>query len=173
MVLPLPHLFSALPMNAIIIAMGAFASQGYLNGPLALSLTVLTNVLADSFGFFLTYHYGQVIIDKLIPKWDGKLLVSREYLRKYAFGTSFLTRIAGPFIPYVDFLSGLIGVPYLKFLIADFLGNAIGAIFFLVQDMFLAIIGRRFSMISGWSPPSLPSCLSSMWHTKPSAKKKG
>jgi membrane protein DedA with SNARE-associated domain len=94
-------------------------------------------VLADSFGFFLTYRYGQVIIDKLITKWDGKIFSVEKYLRKYAFGTVFLTRIAGPFAPYVNFLSGLIGVPYSKFVIADFLGNAIGAIFFFVAGYIL------------------------------------
>ena len=133
-----------IPMNAIITAMGAFASQGYLNGPFALSLTILTNVLADSFGFYLTHHYGQIIIDKLIPKWDGKVFSVEKYLRRYAFGTVFLTRIAGPFAPYVNFLSGLIGVPYLKFLIADFLGNAIGAIFFFVAGYILGNYWQTF-----------------------------
>ena len=87
---------------------------------------------SDSFGFFLTHKYGQIIIDKLIPKWDGKIFNIEKNLRNYAFGTIFLTRVAGPFAPYVNFLSGLIAVKYYKFLLADFLGNAIGAIFFFV-----------------------------------------
>ncbi len=126
-----------LPANAIITAMGAFASQGYLNAPCALSLTVVTNVCADSFGFFLTYRYGQVVINKLIPKWSGKFFNIEKYLRQYAFGTVFLTRIAGPFAPYVNFLSGLIGVPYPKFVLADFLGNGIGALFFFAAGYIL------------------------------------
>ena len=133
-----------LPMNAILVAMGAFASQGFLNGPLALSFTVGTNVLADSFGFYLTHRYGQIIIDKLIPKWDGKIFSIEKHLRKYAFGTVFLTRIAGPFAPYVNFLSGLIGVNYYKFLLADFLGNAIGAVFFFVAGYVMGNYWQAF-----------------------------
>jgi len=133
-----------LPMNAILVAMGAFSSQGYLSGWFALSLTVLTNVLADSFGFFLTWRYGQVIIDRLIPKWDGKVFSVEKYLRRYAFGTIFLTRIAGPFAPYVNFLSGLIGVPYMKFVLADFLGNAIGAMFFFAAGYILGNYWQTF-----------------------------
>ena len=47
-----------LPMNAIIVAMGAFSSQGYLSGPFALSLTVLTNVSTRS-DFFLRISMGK------------------------------------------------------------------------------------------------------------------
>lgn len=133
-----------LPANAILVAMGAFSSQGYLNGPYALSLTIATNVFADSFGFYLTYKYGNIIIEKLIPKWDRKIFDIEKYLRNYAFGTVFLTRIAGPFAPYVNFLSGLIGVRYYKFLLADFLGNAIGAIFFFVAGYILGNYWQSF-----------------------------
>jgi len=119
-----------LPTNTILVATGAFASQGYMDISVILFLAIIVNVLTDCFAFFLTYRYGKIIIDKFIPKWDGKVFSVEKYLRNYAFGTIFLTRIAGPFAPYVNFLSGLIGVRFKKFLLADFLGNTIGTIFF-------------------------------------------
>jgi len=126
-----------LPTNAILVATGAFASQGYMNIYAILFLTIVVNVLTDSFAFFLTYRYGQIIIDKLIPKWDGKVFSIEKYLRNYAFGTVFLTRIAGPFAPYVNFLSGFIGVKFYNFLTADFLGNTFGTVFFVIAGYIL------------------------------------
>lgn len=133
-----------LPANTILLAMGAFASQGYTNVFIVLFLSIGTNVLADCFGFFLTYKYGKVVMDKLMKRWDGAFLRIERYLRTYAFGTVFLTRIVGPFAPYVNFLSGLIGVPFLRFFIADILGNSIGISFFVIAGYILGNYWEKF-----------------------------
>ena len=132
------------PANALLVAMGAFASQGYANIFVVLFLAIFTNVLGDCFGFFLTYKYGQKIIDKFIPQWDAKIFHVEKFLRNYAFGTIFLTRIAGPFEPYVNFLSGVIGVSFRKFLLAGFLGNTLSIAFFVVAGYILGNYWQEF-----------------------------
>ncbi len=133
-----------IPENTVLVACGAFASQGYMNVYIVILITIIGTVLADCFGFFLTYRYGNIVIDKLIPKWDKKIFDIEKHLRNYAFGTIFLTKIAGPFAPYVNFLSGLIGVPFHKFLFADILGNAVGDVFFVLAGYILGNYWQLF-----------------------------
>ncbi len=126
-----------LPANAILVALGAFASQGYLSLWGVLITAIMTNIGTDCFAYFLTHRYGKSVLDRLLIRLDGKLAVLEKNLRTYAFGTIFLTRIAGPFAPYVNFLSGLIGVPFSKFLLADVIGNAPSISFFVLSGYIL------------------------------------
>ena len=115
-----------LPDNTLLFAVGAFASQGYLNVFICFIVAYLTNVLTDIFGYYLTYRYGSGILKVLRVKTHNQHFIRAEYwIRKYAVITIFFTRIAGPFGPAVNFLSGLIRVPFKKFIIADLIGNLI------------------------------------------------
>lgn len=115
-----------LPDNTLLFAIGAFSSQGYLNVLLCILVAYFSNVLADILGYYLTHHYGPNILKVLHVKTQSAKFVKVEsWLRKYAGVTIFFTRLAGPFGPAVNFLSGLIKVPFKKFLLADLSGNFI------------------------------------------------
>jgi membrane protein DedA with SNARE-associated domain len=134
-----------LPSNAMLLAIGAFASQGYVNFWIVLATAILGNVLGDVTDYSLTRKYGDVVIKKL--RLDK--LVFLEYLteeiKKDATVTIFFTRFAGSLCPVVSLLSGLVKVPFKKFLLLDFVGN------FLEQSTALVIgfyVGNSWNAFS-------------------------
>ena len=136
-----------LPGNTVIIAAGAFSSQGYMHLSFVFLLILTTNISADILGFSLTHKYGEKILLFFHIKRDGKLVSVEKKLREFAFGTIFLTRLAGPFGPTVNFVSGLIGVPMKKFLAADLLGNVTDITLFLGLGYFL---GNYWQSVLGY-----------------------
>jgi membrane protein DedA with SNARE-associated domain len=114
-----------LPSNAMLLAVGAFASQGYFNFWFALAVAVITNTLGDLTDYGITRKWGERVTRFLHLhkfKFYDQL---REELRSDAAITVFTTRFAGSLSPVANFLAGLVGVPFKVFLLNDFLGNFI------------------------------------------------
>lgn len=114
-----------LPSNAMLLAVGAFASQGYFNFWLALLVAVVTNTLGDLTDYGLTRKFGERITRILRLhkfKFYNQL---KEELRTDAAITVFTTRFASSLSPVASFLAGLVGVPFWTFLLSDVLGNII------------------------------------------------
>jgi membrane-associated protein len=65
-------------------------------------------------------------------------------LRQYSGETIFFTRIAGPFGATVNFLSGLIEVPYKQFFIFDVLGNLVDISLFIITGYILGDYWQDF-----------------------------
>ena len=119
-----------MPLNEIILAAGAFASLGYMKIIPIILISLFTNILADIIAYSLTYKYGDDIFKLLRIKKDTGFFKVKKYLENYAYGTIFFCKIIGPFGPMVNFVSGLIRIPFWKFLLFDFLGNFTDVIFF-------------------------------------------
>lgn len=114
-----------LPSNAMLLAVGAFSSQGYFNFWLALTVAVVANTLGDLTDYGITWRYGERVTRFLHLhkfKFYDQL---REELRTDAAVTVFVTRFAGSLSPIASFLAGLVRVPFSTFLVNDFLGNVI------------------------------------------------
>jgi membrane protein DedA with SNARE-associated domain len=114
-----------LPGNAMLLAVGAFASQGYFNFWGALATAVVANVAGDLTDYGITRYWGDGIVRLLRLhklKFYNQL---REELRTDAAITVFMTRFAGSLSPIAALLAGLVGVPFNVFLINDFFGNLI------------------------------------------------
>lgn len=133
-----------MPLNEMILAAGAFASMGYINVLAVILISLFMNILADIFGYFLTYKYGDGILKLLRIKKDDNFFKVKKYLENYAYGTIFFCKIVGPFGPSVNFLSGLIRIPFKKFLLFDFLGNATDVIFFVLAGYLLGNYWQKF-----------------------------
>ena len=134
-----------LPDNTLLVAVGAFASQGYFNIFAVIIIAMITNVTADIFGYFLTYRYGNDILKLLrIDAKNAKFVKAEIWLKKYSAVTIFFTRIAGPFGPAINFLSGLIKFSFKKFLLADLLGNVVDLTFFTLTGYFLGNYWQTF-----------------------------
>jgi membrane protein DedA with SNARE-associated domain len=121
----LAALILPLPSNAMFLAVGAFASQGYFSFWLSLAVAVVANTLGDLTDYGITRKYGDVIIRMLRL---NKLVFFRELereLRSDAAITVFTTRFAGVLSTPANFLAGIARVPFKTFLWCDFLGNAI------------------------------------------------
>lgn len=114
-----------LPSNAMLLAVGAFSSEGYFNFWLSLAVAVAANTLGDLTGYAITRRYGNAVIralklDKV--RFFGQL---QTELRTDAAITVFLTRFAGWLSTAANFLAGLVKVPAETFLLYDLIGNFI------------------------------------------------
>jgi membrane protein DedA with SNARE-associated domain len=114
-----------LPVNASLLAIGAFASQGYFSFWVSLLVAITGNTLGDLTDYWLTRKYGEKVIRwfKLDKVRFFNLL--KEELKSDAAITVFTTRFAGSLSSITNFLAGMVGVPFRTFLLYDFLGNFI------------------------------------------------
>ena len=138
-----------LPDNAMIMAIGAFASQGYFNLSLSFILAFSANVMADILGYFVTYKYGELAIRKLKIGNNKYFLKAGDYVKKYAGITVFVTRISTPFGPLVNFLAGFYKVSFKKFIIFDLLGNLIDFSFYMFLGYWLGNYWQYFVGVAG------------------------
>jgi membrane-associated protein len=114
-----------LPANAMLLAVGAFSSQGYFNFWIALTIAVIANTLGDLSGYAITRKYGEQVIRLLRLDRVKFFTQLREELRTDAAITVFTTRFASSLSVIGNFLAGLVKVPFKTFLVNDFLGNII------------------------------------------------
>ncbi len=132
------------PLNEIILVAGAFASAGKMNIIAIIVISFFTNVAADVFAYFLAYHYGDAVFHVLRIRKDAGFFKVKKYLENYAYGTIYFCKIIGPFGPLVNFVSGLIEIPFWKFLIFDILGNLTDVLFFALAGYLVGNYWQKF-----------------------------
>lgn len=135
-----------LPANPMLLAVGAFSSQGYFNIWASLFVAVTSNVLGDVAGYLIARKYGELIIRKLKMRRVRFFRQLEEELRADAVGTIFTSRFAGSLSPVVNILSGFVNVPLFHFLIPDIAGDFIEP--FVVLFIGYAL-GDYWSSVSG------------------------
>lgn len=114
-----------LPVNAMFLALGAFASQGYFSFWGSLTLAVVANCLGDLTGYGITRIYGDWIIRILRIRKARFFGYVEEELRSDAAITVFITRFAGTLSSITNLLAGLVKVPFGTFVFYDFIANII------------------------------------------------
>jgi membrane protein DedA with SNARE-associated domain len=142
-----------LPANTLLLVAGAFASQGYMNISIIFMVAVISNVLGDCFGYMLTRFWGQKIITK--PRFKRFLATPKveSSINQYTNLTIFITRFLGTLGIVVNFLAGLIAVPFQQFLLYDAIGNALTIACFVFTGYGLGVYVNNYSIITkllGW-----------------------
>jgi membrane protein DedA with SNARE-associated domain len=114
-----------LPVNAMLLAVGAFANQGYFSFWASLVVAVIANTLGDITDYGITRKWGDWAIRKLRINRFKFFDHLKEELRTDAVITVFITRFAGSLSSITSLLAGLVGVPFSTFFFYDLLGNII------------------------------------------------
>jgi membrane protein DedA with SNARE-associated domain/rhodanese-related sulfurtransferase len=138
-----------LPGAVALVAGGAAAASGVLNGPLAALLAILAMLVADSSLYFLGHRTGWTILKFLCRvSADPETCVLRSAESFYKRGRP--TLVVAKFVPGVSTmsapLSGSMKMPFLQFLGLDLLGCSLyalayGALGFIFRDFVAAIVG--------------------------------
>jgi membrane protein DedA with SNARE-associated domain len=113
------------PVNAMLLALGAFASQGYFSFWASLVIAVTANTLGDLTDYGIARKYGEWVIHKLRFDKVRFFIRLKEELRTDAAVTVFVTRFAGSMSSISNFLAGWVKVPFMTFFTFDLLGNII------------------------------------------------
>lgn len=135
-----------LPDNSLLLATGAFASQGYFDFWLSLSVALVANVAGDCTGYFLAKRWGHAALERMhirVPWYIGRL---DGYLRRHPRRSIFLTRFVGTADSVVNVLSGFAKIPLSTFLLWDTLGNFVSLFYILYLGY---LFGVYWSNVSG------------------------
>ena len=142
-----------LPENTLLLAAGAFASQGYMNAAIIFAVALVSNVLGDSLGWALTRFWGTRIITSERLKSYRSLAKVEGFVHEHLRLTITATRFLGIPGVIVNFLCGLSGVPYRRFVLYDAIGNALDVGLFIAIGYALGSFSEDFSSIAsltGW-----------------------
>lgn len=141
------------PSNSVLLATGAFASQGYFSFSLSLAIAVGANILGDCIDYVIARRYGRRALHILhirLPIYIERL---EAFMRKHPGPTIFVTRFVGTVEEVVSFLSGFTGISFGTFFIYDALGNLVSIGGVLYTGYFLGVHWQDFSTlfsIAGW-----------------------
>ncbi len=113
------------PANAMLLAVGAFASQGFFSFWISLAVAVVANTLGDLTDYALTRKFGEPFLRKFKLDKVRFFIRLKEELVTDAAVTVFITRFAGSLSSITNFLAGLVEVPFWTFLWFDLLGNIV------------------------------------------------
>ena len=136
-----------IPVSSLLLATGAFASQGYFSFFWSLTIVVLINIVGDCFDYFLAKKYGHRALRMLhirIPDYFERL---ERFVRKYPGWAIFITRFVGTIEPLTSLLCGFIGIRFRKFLFWDFLGNVVSNGALLYAGYFLGVHWQDFNKL--------------------------
>jgi len=137
-----------LPINIMLLALGAFANQGFFSFWLSLAVTAVFNTFGDLTGYGLTWKYGEAITRFLHLRKAQFFVNLEKELRSDAAVTVFITRFAGSMSSITNLLAGLVKVPFMTFFVNDLVANI------LEPGMWLAIgygVGNYWSDFSDLS----------------------
>jgi membrane-associated protein len=138
-----------IPTSSVLLATGAFASQGYFNFFISAGIIVASNMLGDYVGYFIAKKYGRRAFELMhikVPAWVEKL---EGFLHRYPGSAIFLTRFVGTTDVLANLLCGFGGVSTQKFLWYDFLGNAVADGGILYIGYFLGVHWQDFTGVFG------------------------
>lgn len=113
------------PANAMLLAVGAFASQGYIGFWISLAVAVIANCLGDLTDYAVARWFGETFIHTFRIDKVRFFIRLKEELISDAAVTVFMTRFAGSLSSVTNFLAGFVEVPFITFLWFDLLGNII------------------------------------------------
>ncbi len=145
-----------IPMNILLMGVGALSVEGYFNFSTALLLAVIANVSGDMTAFLFFRKYGHDILrEKFIHKYPFFLRLEEHFIAHTNLSI-FASRIIGIFGTPVNFLSGITKVNPFVFFTFDVIGNLVFVLLFLklgyfVGDKWLVIskfVGTFMSIIS-------------------------
>jgi len=136
-----------IPSNALLIVVGVFSSQGYIDFSASLAVAILGNVSGACFGYWLTHHYGDRVFRRLLSKKSSRLDRLNGYIKKSAGWTILITRFSNAVGMIVNFLCGLTHIPFGKFLLFDAIGNFFNITTMVVLGFFIGIYWEKASDI--------------------------
>ncbi|OGJ07149.1 hypothetical protein A3I95_00070 [Candidatus Nomurabacteria bacterium RIFCSPLOWO2_02_FULL_44_12] len=112
-----------IPINILLMAVGALSLEGNFNFYLALVTGSIANLLGDVAALFIFRRYGHAILrDKFVQKYSFFIRLER-FFERHVNISIFVSRIIGIFGTPVNFLSGYLKISITRFVIFDYIGN--------------------------------------------------
>ena len=138
-----------LPTSTVLLAAGAFASQGYFSAIIVFFAAFLGNVLGDVTSYVIWRKYGRSVIRERYANKYRFFVKLEKNVNAYAVPTVFASRFVGVFGPIVNFLCGYSRVSFRLFLIGSISGNAVDTLWPVVLGYIVGSYWESFSSLVG------------------------
>lgn len=139
-----------LPSNAMVIVVGVFCNQGYMDFSLSLLVAISANVFGDTCGYFITWRFGKKVWQKLTHKRPAYFDLLEKYLHNYAIWTIILTRFSNAVGIIVNLFCGLTKYSFKKFILADITGNFLNMVSMLILGYLVGEYWNKAASIVNW-----------------------
>jgi membrane-associated protein len=130
-----------LPVTLLLIVTGSLVAQGVMPLWGAIALATAGSVLGDQIGYAVGRWGGAALISRFTGMLGGPTRIAKAeaHARRWGGPGVFLSRwLVTPLGSLINFTSGLAEYPWMRFLLWDVLGEALGAALYIV-------LGRIFS----------------------------
>jgi membrane protein DedA with SNARE-associated domain len=124
-----------LPVSLFLIVTGSLVAQGLIPMWLALILATVGSVLGDQVGYAIGRWGGAALVARFSKLLGGRerLDAAEAHVRRWGGPGVFLTRwLVTPLGSVVNLTSGISQYPWLHFLLWDVLGEALGAVIYVL-----------------------------------------
>ena len=120
-----------IPVNMVLIAVGAFSAEQFFNFNVSLVIATCANFIGDICAYTFFYHFGQASLREQYAKKYSFFSRLETYFMNHSSLSIFGSRIIGIFGIPVNFLSGYTKVSIWRFSFFDIFGNTIFVFIFL------------------------------------------
>ena len=145
-----------LPINTILIAIGAFAIDQYFDIKISFFVALVANTLGDLVPYYFFRIYGKVIVKETYAKKYSYFMRIERYMETHTGLSIVVSRIIGLFGQPVNFLTGFTNVPFLTFLFFDIVGNILFVAIFLGVGYF---VGDAWVVVSNFVSTAMTAVL--------------
>ena len=125
----LAALIFPIPASAVLIAAGAFSSQGYFDFWQVFIFGLLGNVLGDISGYLISFYFGRDFLTRIglrrFLKSKGFVTVENNFINHAPAAIFFSRFLFTAFGSPVNILSGLSKLSFKKFFLYEFTGEII------------------------------------------------
>lgn len=137
-----------IPSGSALMAVSAFASDGYFNIWIIIIISIIANILGDNLGYFISYKYGDKILSsigfrRIIHSKTFKN-IEEKFRNKPGF-IIYISRFEVVSTLLVNLLSGVSKVPYRKYISHEIPGTISQVI---VYSMIGYIFGYNWKTIN-------------------------
>jgi membrane-associated protein len=130
-----------LPVTLLLIVTGSLVAQGVMPMWLAITLATIGSVMGDQIGYAIGRWGGTALVARFTGMLGGpeRMAKAETHARRWGGPGVFLSRwLVTPLGSLINLTSGIAEYPWLRFLLWDVLGEALGAVLYI-------LLGRIFS----------------------------
>jgi len=124
-----------LPVSLLLIVTGSLVAQGVMPMWWAIALAGAGSVIGDQIGYAIGRWGGAALVSRFAGMLGGpeRMAKAEAHARRWGGAGVFLSRwLVTPLGSLINFTSGIAEYPWMRFLLWDVLGEALGAALYIV-----------------------------------------
>lgn len=144
-----------LPGEIVLMSAALLASQGYVDPAIVWAAGAAGAIIGDSLGYALGHHYGYKLLDRLalwFPRHVNERMIklAKKVFYRHGIKVVFSGRFIAILRIFTGPLSGILKLPYKRFLLANAFGGVVWSGLAVWLVYFLGIIAEHWLKRLSW-----------------------